>query len=109
MLAVPPAYQSVGGVFPLRWGTPSREGDSKIAFTWGMARMGTIAFSCATLGFVLSARFKAFALVPASLLALGPTLVFGFVNGWGTLGLVLATMANLMILQASYCGTGEFC
>ena len=68
--------------------------------------MGTIAFSCATLGFVLSARFKAFALVPASLLALGPTLVFGFVNGWGTLGLVLATMANLMILQASYCVGG---
>jgi hypothetical protein len=72
----------------------------------GEWRMGTIAFSCATLGFVLSVRFKAFALVPASLLALGPTLVFGFVNGWGTLGLVLATMANLIILQASYCVGG---
>jgi hypothetical protein len=68
--------------------------------------METIAFSCAALGLVLSVRFKAFVLVPASLLALGLTFLFGLVNGWGAAAVVLAAMANLTVLQACYCVGG---
>jgi hypothetical protein len=68
--------------------------------------MWTIALSCAALGILLSARCKAFALAPTGLLILALTVVYGLTNGWGALGVVVATMANLFVLQASYVVAG---
>ena len=71
--------------------------------------MWTIAFSCATLGIVLSVRFKAFALVPASLLALGRARSVRLVNGWGMFDVAYSPQwRNLgIILEASYCVGGR--
>jgi hypothetical protein len=68
--------------------------------------MWTIALSCAALGILLSTRCKAFALAPTGLLVLALTVVYGLTNGWGVLGVVVATMANLGVLQASYVVAG---
>jgi hypothetical protein len=64
--------------------------------------MWTVALGCAALGVLLSLRFRAYALVPASLLTIGVSVGCGLLNGFGVLGLVLATVANLIILQVGY-------
>lgn len=68
--------------------------------------MWTIALSCAALGVLLSARCKAFALAPTGLLILALTVIYGLTTGWGALGVVIATMANLVVLQMSYVVAG---
>jgi hypothetical protein len=74
-----------------------------IALSAGMGRMLTAALCCAALGILLSVRFSAFVLAPASLLVIGFTLGYGLFNGWATVSLTLATTANLFILQMGYC------
>jgi len=66
----------------------------------------TIALSCAALGILLGARYKAFALLPGVLLALGLTILYGLANGWGLLGAVLASTGNFALLQLGYCVGG---
>jgi hypothetical protein len=68
--------------------------------------MWMLALFCAALGGLLSVRYKVFALVPAGLVVLGLTVVCGVARQWGVLGIVLATMAHVVILQVSYCVGG---
>ena len=68
--------------------------------------MLTIALSCAALGILLGARCKAFALLPGVLLAVGLTILYGLANAWDLLGLVVASMGNLALLQLGYCAGG---
>jgi hypothetical protein len=65
--------------------------------------MWTVALGCAALGVLLSLRFRAYALVPASLLTIGVSVGYGLSNGLGVLSLFLVTMANLIVLQVGYC------
>jgi hypothetical protein len=65
--------------------------------------MWIVALFCATLGVLLSVRCKALALAPASFITLGFTIVYGLVAGWSVSGLVVGGIANLLILQTSYC------
>jgi hypothetical protein len=64
--------------------------------------MWTAVLCCAALGALLSLRFKAFALAPASVLGAGASVVYGLIHEWGPLVLVLLTLANLSILQLVY-------
>jgi hypothetical protein len=64
--------------------------------------MWIIALCCASLGALLSVRFKTFSLIPGSAFVVGLTAVFGLLNEWGTLALVLMTIANLIIFQVTY-------
>jgi hypothetical protein len=76
---------------------------TRLIFRPGDKIMWTVALCCAALGVLLSVRFRAFALVPASVCVLGLTLFIGVLNGWGPWGLALVTIANLIALQLCYC------
>jgi hypothetical protein len=68
--------------------------------------MWIVVFFCAALGASLSVRYKVFALVPAGLVVFGLTVVCGVASHSGVLGIILATIANVIILQVSYCAGG---
>jgi hypothetical protein len=68
--------------------------------------MWIVAFFCVALGASVSVRYKVFVLAPAGLVVLGLTVVCGVASHWGVLGIVLATIANVIILQVSYCAGG---
>ena len=85
-------------------GNAGSEGGSS-RLLWGR-HMWMLALFCAALGASLSVRHKVFALVPASLIVLGLTVICGVVSHWGVFGIVLATIANIVVLQMSYCVGG---
>ncbi len=64
--------------------------------------MWIVALCCASLGVLLSVRFKTFCLIPGSAFVVGLTTVFGLLDEWGALALILVTIANLIVLQVAY-------
>jgi ascorbate-specific PTS system EIIC-type component UlaA len=75
-------------------------GGASLALGW---RMWIVALCCAVLGILLSIRFRAFALLPASAIALALTVLYGVASTWTAWGLVFAAVGNLFVLQISYC------
>jgi hypothetical protein len=71
-------------------------------FTFTGGRSMWIFACCASLGALLSVRFGAFVLVPGSAFVVGVTAVFGTLNEWSALALVLVTITNLIAFQVSY-------